>query len=80
MNHHISRVAFRFLMGKKHANKSFHLEELREATGWAHSTILTYYSKKWRSHVQRSGDTFTVVGFNNFTEDDFIALQTQNAA
>lgn len=77
MNYKRALLAFEFFMNHKESGDWFTLEEALNATGWKKSTFRTYHGKKWTPHIRRVGDTYKVVGFENFTAQDFIALHTQ---
>jgi hypothetical protein len=68
--------AFEFFT--KNIGKEFSLSQLSEFSGWSIVTIKTYLSKKWKGIIDKiAKDKYILKGFEKFSLEDFIALQTQ---
>ncbi len=68
--------AFEFF--KKNIGNEFSLSQLSEFSGWSIVTIKTYLSKKWKGVIHKIGkDKYILKGFEKYSLEDFIAMQTQ---
>lgn len=68
--------AFEFFT--KNIGQEFTLSELSDYSGWSEVTIRTYLSKKWKSFIRKiAKDKFILLGFEKFSFEDFVSIQTQ---
>ena len=73
-------LAYDFFCTKEKDNDTFTFAELAVATNWSRSTVLTYYSKKWRNLVQsEDNENFSVTGIQSLTLEEFRDHQSQVA-
>src|SRR6266403_774201 len=72
-----SAKAYRFF--REHRGRTFVLTELADATGWSLTTIRTYLAKKWQRFLQHEGQGLYKVVALNFSEQEFLARQSQVA-
>ena len=72
-----SAKAYKFF--REHLGTTFELAELELATGWKTKTLHTYIAKRWQQFLKREGEQrYRVVTFA-FSEQEFLALQSQLA-
>lgn len=71
--------AFDFFIEHYESGEPFSLTELADFTGWSRSTVRTYYRKKWRKLILKSGGQYLVAeAIKGFDKVSFRQHQSQN--
>ena len=53
------------------------VDTIQNKCQWSKSTIKTYLNKKWKSFIERNGNTISIKNFAKITKTDFILLMSQ---